>query len=202
MKKILSVLALSIVLFSCKTNSSGPSGAVNAFLDAMKKGDVTSIKKFVTKSDIQMLEMAESIAKTFGNEKDATDKLKNEFIEKSKDVSFTVKDEKIEGDKASVNVDVKEKDKTTTQTFKLVKEDGVWKISLLSTGMNMAGKEGVNLDNVNISDSLQKGLDKLNNLKLDSLDEKTKKFIETMKNNKDNIEKLAKEFEDAMKEKK
>lgn len=199
MKKILSALAITVVLFSCNNNTSSPSNAVNAFFNTMKKGDVTELKTLVTKSDVQLIEMAEKFAKAFGvNDKDSiSDKFKTEMIEKSKDISFTVKDEKIEGDKATVNVEIKDKEKTETKPFSLLKEDGKWKISLLSTGLGMGGKNNSSEDVKIAADSLQKMLKDVN---ADSLMGKMKNAFEEIGKNKGKLEEMSKEIEKAAKE--
>ncbi|MBP6432464.1 MAG: DUF4878 domain-containing protein [Ferruginibacter sp.] len=199
MKKILSVLVITVILFSCSNNTSSPSNTVNAFFNTMKKGDVNEFKTLVTKSDVQLIEMAEKFAKAFGvNDKDsAMNKMKAEMIEKSKDISYSIKDEKIEGDKATVTVEVKDKDKTETNPFSLVKEDGKWKISLLSTGLGMSGKNNSTEDVKIAADSLQKMLKDVN---ADSLMGKMKNAFEEIGKNKGKLEEMSKELEKAAKE--
>jgi ketosteroid isomerase-like protein len=199
MKKILSVLVIAVTFFSCSNNTSSPSNTVNAFFNTMKKGDMNEFKTLVTKSDVQLIEMAEKFAKAFGvNDKDsAMDKMKAEMMEKAKDISFTIKDEKIEGDKATVNVEVKDKDKTETRPFSLLKEEGKWKISLLSTGMGMSGKSNSPEDVKMAADSLTNLLKDVN---ADSLMGKMKNAFEEIGKNKGKLEEMSKELEKAAKE--
>ena len=200
MKYILSLVTI-LVLVGCKSDLATPKGTVSAFIEAMKKGDIEGVKKLITKSDLSLLNTAESLAKTFGQDATAmTEKIKKEFIEKSKTVSYTVKDEKIDGDKAEVNVEVKESDKTTTQPFQLLKEDGNWKISFTSTGLNMANKDGnMNNENINIADSIKKGLEQLKNINPDSLKAMMKDGFEKLKDIKEKNPEAVKKMEEVLK---
>ncbi len=203
MKYILGFLTIAVLLFSCKGDAGSPKGTVGAFIEAMKKGDVEAVKKLITKSDASMLDLAQSMSKTFaGASGDITEKMKAEFIEKSKNVSFSIKDEKIDGDKAEVNVEIKENEKTTTEPFKLLKEDGSWKISLLSTGLNMgASHSGGNMndENVNVADSLKKGMEQLKNINMDSLSNQMKEGLDKLKELKEKNPEAMKKMEEAMK---
>jgi hypothetical protein len=164
----------------------------------MKKGDMESIKKLITKSDASMLAMAESVGKLFGQDQNMQDKMKNEFIEKSKNVSFNIKEEKVEGDKAEVNVEITDGSKTTTQPFKLLKEDGSWKISLISTGLNMANKDG-DMNNINVADSINKAFGELKNINVDSIQEKMNEGMDKLKEIQKNNPEGMKKLEEAMK---
>jgi hypothetical protein len=201
MKKILGFLFFVVLLAGCKTDTSSPKGTVNAFIEAMKKGDLETVKKLITKSDVSMLNFAESMAKNFGSDKNMSEKIKTEFIEKSKTVSYAVKDEKVDGNNAEVYVEIKENDKTTTQPFKLVKEDGSWKISLISTGFNAAGNDqnGNNLENINIADSLKKGMEQLKNMNMDSLNRAMKERMDKLKELKEKNPEMMKQMEEQMK---
>jgi limonene-1,2-epoxide hydrolase len=200
MKNIFSFLAISVLLFACKSTTSTPKGTVTAFIETMKKGDIEGVKKLVTKSDLSMLNLIEGASKLFGNEKNAVEMMKKEFLEKTKNVSFSIKEEKIDGDKAEVNVEIKENDKTNTQNFKLLKEDGNWKLSLVSTGINMAGANPeMDFEDININDSIKKGMEQLKGINLDSLSGSMKEAIEKINVNKDKIEEAAKKIEEAAK---
>jgi hypothetical protein len=52
-----------------------------------------------------------------------------EFKEKTSNAKIEIKDEKIDGDNATVNVEFMLDGKRETRPFSLVKEDGLWKIS-------------------------------------------------------------------------
>jgi Domain of unknown function (DUF4878) len=167
MRKLFSLLAIATVLMSgCSSSggSSSPSGVVNSFLTAMKEGNLDKIKTYITKSDVKMFEAGQKFAEALGGKEMVEKKMMEEFKIKSKDVSFSVKGEKVEGDTtATVDVEIKENAKIETQAFKLKKEDGVWKIQLISAGIGNFSKEG--LDDVN------KSLEAVKNMNLDSLKE-------------------------------
>lgn len=200
MKNIFICCTLTVLLFGCSTNTGSPKATVTAFIETLKKGDIQGLKKLITKSDVSLLEFAEKMGNTFGQGKNIQEEMRKKFMDQSKNVSFDVKDEKIEGDNATVNVAITQDAKTTTQPFKLIKEDGSWKVALTSTGMNMAGKDGdMNNSNINIADSLKKGMQQLQNMSTDSLqkllNEGMEKLKEVQKKNPDVI----KNMEEALK---
>lgn len=201
------MMATVILFSSCSNPAGSPKSVVGSFLNAMKSGDVTEIKKYITKSDVNTIEIGESLAKSFGQGDKFIEKMRNEFKEKSKNVTFDVKDEKVEGDNATVNVAVTDNGKTENQTFKLIKENGVWKVSLLSTGINKAGiskeemQKGMDeiekgmeeLKNINadsINKVIQKGADELKKLNLDSIGEKMKAGGKDMEKALEELKKL------------
>lgn len=55
MKKIISILAISLLLFSC---SSGPSDAAKNFTENLAKGKVDEAKKYATESTGKMIDYA------------------------------------------------------------------------------------------------------------------------------------------------
>jgi ketosteroid isomerase-like protein len=181
------MLATVILFSSCGNQAGSPKGTVTSFLNAMKSGDLKEIKKHITKSDVNMMEVGESLAKTFGQGDKLTEKMQNEFKEKSKNVTFDVKDEKVEGDKATVNVAITDNGKTETQAFELKKEEGAWKVSLMSTGLNKAGLSSDELQKG--ADELKQGIDDLKNISADSINGMLKKGAEELK--KINMDSLA-----------
>ena len=200
MKNIFICCTLAIMLFGCSTNSGSPKGTVTAFIETLKKGDIEGIKKLITKSDVSLLEFAEKMGNTFGQGKNIQEDMRKEFMDKSKNISFDVKDEKIEGDNATVNVAITQDAKTTTQPFRLLKEDGSWKVSLTSTGLNMAGKEGdLNNPNINMADTLKKGMEQLKNINTDSLQKLMNEGMEKLKEMQKKNPEMLKKMEEAMK---
>lgn len=201
MRKLLVLMLLSAVIFQgCGGQSGSPKDVINSFLNAMKTGDLKVMKQYLTKSDVGYLEMAENMAKNFGLGDSATEKMQNEFKAKSKDASFEVKDEKINGDNATVNVAVTQNGKTETQPFELKKEDGKWKVSLMSTGLNRAGMssedmqkamEGVKkLNSDSIADMLKKSQEELKKLNMDSLTDKIKSSSKDLEKLGEELKKL------------
>ncbi len=163
MRKLFSLLAIAVIFMAGCSSSSSPSGVVNSFLTAMKDGDIEKIKTFITESDVTLLNAGQKMAEAFGAKEDIQKKMSEEFKAKSKSVSFSVKGEKVEGDKATVDVEVTENGKSEKHPFELKKEKGEWKISLLSTGMNAGGASKEKMED------LANGIDKLKNMNIDSL---------------------------------
>lgn len=179
MKRILTCICLIGVLYSCNNAGSGsPKGAVTAFIDASKKGDMSEIKKLITKSDVSMIEMAENMMAQFDpkGSQEMKDKMAKEFKIKADSAKIEIKDEKIDGDNATVNVAFVVDGKTENRPFSLVKEEGIWKISLLSTGMKntgtngkdaMEGMKSMNMDG--LKGAISQGMEEFNKMNKDSL---------------------------------
>lgn len=173
MKKIIVMLCLAAGFAACngKTDqASSPTASIDAMFTAMKNGNMDDIKKFITKNDIAMIESAEKLMNSIdsGAIQKMKSKMGDEFKAKVKDVKYTLKNEKIDGDKATVDAEVTEEGKVNTHTFNLVKEDGDWKISLMNSGGNgmfnsMKGNMGPD------NNDMQKGLEKLQKMDPDSL---------------------------------
>ncbi len=180
MKKIIFSL-LAVTLFTaCKNDTGAPSSAIDGMFTAMKSGNMDEMKKFISKSDISILEAGEKIMNNIDPE--AINKIKGdiskEFKEKVKDVSYSLKNEKIEGDKATVDAEVTEGEKKSTHTFDLVKEDGAWKISLFKSnnGMFNSMKGNMGPDKQDI----EAGIEKLKSMPPDSLKAMLNKVSEVM----------------------
>ena len=173
MKKIIVMLCLAAGFAACngKTDqASSPTASIDAMFTAMKNGNMDDIKKFITKNDIAMIESAEKLMNSIdsGAIQKMKSKMGDEFKAKVKDVKYTLKNEKIDGDKATVDAEVTEEGKVNTHTFNLVKEDGDWKISLMNSGGNgmfnsMKGNMGPD------NNDMQKGLEKLQKMDPGSL---------------------------------
>jgi hypothetical protein len=179
MKKILICICLISTLYSCKNAGTGsPKGTVASFIEASKSGNLADIKKYITKSDVSLLEMGEKMMEQFnpGGAKDMKDKMAKEFKDKTANATVEIKDEKIEGDNATVNVAFGVDGKTETRPFSLVKEEGQWKISLLSTGMKNAGansedsmKEMKSMNMDSIKNAIGQGMEEMKKMDKDSL---------------------------------
>ncbi len=157
MKKIITLLTLTIVLFAC-TDKPGetPKSTLKAAFVAIQEGKLADVKKYTSKQDLQFLsliEMAEKVANS-KIEQFGKDILINKFKEKVKNVSYDFKNEKITADNASLDVDFIENDKKDTHTVNLIKEDGQWKVAFSKTAYFDLG----------LSDKLN-GLDKIIDLK-------------------------------------
>jgi hypothetical protein len=179
MKKILIFICFLSILNSCKNASSvSPKAAVAAFIEASKTGNIAEIKKHITQSDAGLLDIGQSFLAKLdsGKANEIQDKIAKELKDKTKDAKIEIKDEKIDGDNATVNVEFLLNGKTEIRPFSLVKEDGLWKVSLISTGMNNAGvnqkdaleqMKGMDMDS--IKNAVDKGMEEFNKIDKDSL---------------------------------
>lgn len=128
-------LALMVVLTGAcgKGGSTGgalsPTDTLKAYYDAANKKDVASIKKYLSKGTITIMEVG---AKAMG--KNLDDALKEEAAT-SKAAQTTPKfsNEKISGDTATVDVSAEGQ----TISMPLVKEGGEWKIAMDKLLQNM-----------------------------------------------------------------
>ncbi len=171
MKKIILLLCVAAGFAACKGTSDqgSPTAAIDAMFTAMKNGNMDDIKKFITKQDVAFLESAEKFINSVDPEaiKKMKSKMGDEFKAKVKDVKYTLKNEKVDGDKATVDAEVTEDGKVNTHTFNLVKEDGAWKISLLNSGDGMFNSMKGNMGPDH--KDMEEGLEKLKNMNPDSL---------------------------------
>ena len=172
MKKIIVLLCLAAAFAACNSKTdqgASPTAAIDAMFTAMKNGNMDDIKKFITKQDVAFLESAEKFMASVDPEaiKKMKTKMGDEFKDKVKDVKYTLKNEKIDGDKATVDAEVTEEGKLNTHTFNLVKEDGAWKISLINSGDGMFNSMKGNMGPD--SKDMEKGLEKLKQMNPDSL---------------------------------
>ena len=161
MKKIILALCLITGFAACNTNEAGsPSAAVDGMFTAMKNGNIEEMKKFITKSDVAMMETAEKMMNSVNPEALAKMKTRmvEEFKEKAKDVKYSLKNEKIDGDNATVEAEVVENGKTSSHNLALVKEEGAWKISLTNPGNDMFNsmKGDMGADKHDINDAIEK----------------------------------------------
>jgi len=190
MKKIIVLLCIAVGFAACngKTDQGSPTAAIDAMFTAMKNGNMDDIKKFVTKKDAAFLESAEKFVTSVDPE--AIQKMKakmgDQFKEKVKNVKYTLKNEKVDGDKATVDAEVTEEGKVQTHTFNLVKEEGAWKIALLNSGDGMFNSMKGNMGPD--SKDMEEGLEKLKNMNPDSLKMLMKKGLQALDSLSDKME--------------
>lgn len=110
---------------TAKTETAGaksPTETMVAFVEALKKNDNAVIKNILSKSALAELEKAAAM----------DNKTLDEMITDGKDLSDEkmpeMKNEKIDGDSATLEVEDERSKKWQTVPF--VKEDGIWKIAL------------------------------------------------------------------------
>ncbi|HNU89683.1 MAG TPA: DUF4878 domain-containing protein [Ferruginibacter sp.] len=171
-------------------STSSPTATIDGMFTAMKDGKIDDFKKFITKEDATMMEEGMKLVNSLDSSflRKAREEMEREFKEKVKNVTYKLKNEKLNGDNATVDAEVTDGGKTETHTFNLVKEDGAWKISLSKSddGMfnSMKGNRGAN------DPDLKEGIEKLKNMDKDSLKmlmEKANQFLDTLKARKGNM---------------
>lgn len=196
MKRILFALGLIICFAACKETAVPPTIVLNDMFAAMKKGNITEMKKFITKSDVALLDAAEKFMTSVDPEgiKKIKDRMTEELKVNAGHIEYSLKNEKIDGDHATVEAEIITKDtaavngkKITTQTFELVKEDNSWKIALTKPGNemfnSMKGNRGAQ------KGDLKTGIEKLKNMDPDSLKMLIRKglqALDSMKKQKNN----------------
>ena len=194
MKKIIFILAIATSLAACNSNDAGPStssptATIDGMFNAMKNGQIDDFKKFITKNDAAMIEEGMRLANSIDSNlvKKAKETMADEFKEKVKNVSYKLKNEKIDGDNATVDAEVTENGKTETHAFNLVKEDGAWKIALSKSGNgmfnSMKGDRGPG------EPDLKEAMEKLNKMDKDTLKmlmEKASQVLDSIKAKKTN----------------
>jgi len=160
MKKIILALCLAAGFTACNTEAGSPSAAVDGMFTAMKSGKMEDMKKYITKSDVALIETAENMMKTVNPE--ALEKMKakitEEFKNKIKDVKYSLKNEKVDGDNATVEAEIIENGKTTSHNLELVKEEGTWKIALSKPGNEMFNsmKGNMGAEKKDLNDAIEK----------------------------------------------
>jgi len=126
--KKLNAAVIILFLFSCGGGDSPKSVAEN-FLKAMNKMDYEAAKKYGSEDTGRLLDMMSGYATMI------PDSAREE-------ISFEIKDEKIEGDKATVTY--VQSGEVSEQSLDLVKIDGKWKVAMSKDSMN--GEEGGSQD--------------------------------------------------------
>lgn len=116
-RSVLSCVFLFVLVFAavgCGGNGDSPKDTVQSFYDALVKGDYKAAHALLSKGDQAFLTL-DLFEMSMEEEGDL------------EDPDFKVLNEKIDGDKATVEVESSD----GKETVHLVKEDGKWKISFL-----------------------------------------------------------------------
>jgi hypothetical protein len=181
MKKFFFAFCLVAGFAACNTADKGsPSATIDGMFTAMKSGNIEEMKKFITKTDIAILEAGEKLMASIDPEAVTRikEKISTEFKDKVKDVKYSLKNEKIDGDKATVDAEVTENGKTSTHNFNLVKEEGAWKVALSKSGdgmfNSMKGDMGAEMNDAN------EALERLKQMDPDSLKMLMNKGLEAL----------------------
>jgi hypothetical protein len=176
MKRILFALVLIISFAACQETAVPPTVVLDDMFAAMKSGNIEEMKKHITKSDVAMLETAEKFITAVDPEsvKKIKDRMTEELKEKATQIQYQLKNEKIDGDHATVEAEITVKDTTaqsgekiSRQTFELVKEDNSWKIALTKPGNEMFNSMKGNMGAQ--KGDLKDGLEKLKKMDPDTL---------------------------------
>lgn len=173
MKKLLFAVAIvSFVFAGCKSDSKNgtPSDVLSAWFDAMSKKDMTAVKELSTAESQSMISLMEMGMKdtSASNEMSKYDKSKMEF-------GTAV----ITGDNAKVPV--KDKASGETTNFPMKKVNGQWKVAFDKSSMMEMGMEKMKDKNINLSDSISKGMDEMKNLNMDSMKTEINKAMDSAK---------------------
>ncbi|MFZ1304897.1 MAG: DUF4878 domain-containing protein [Ferruginibacter sp.] len=197
MKRLFAAFALLVCFGACKQEPANPPTVVmEEMFTAMKTGNIEDMKKFITKGDVAMLEAAEKFMTNLDPE--GIQKIKTRMTEELKEnamhIEYSLKNEKIDGDRATVEAEILTKDtaavngkKLSKQTFELVKEDNAWKIALTKPGNEMFNSMKGNMGSR--KGDLKDGLDRLQKMDPDTLKMFIKKGLEaldSMQKKKDN----------------
>lgn len=169
MKKILLALCIVTCLAGCSSETAPPTATIDGMFAAMKSGNIDSMKKFITKSDASMMEAAEKILASVNPEavKTIKERIITEFKKRADSVQYKLKNQKIDGDNATVEAEVTYEGKTDSHTFELVKEDGAWKIALSKPGNDMFNSMKGNMGPDR--PDLKTGMEKLQKMDKDTL---------------------------------
>jgi len=187
MIRLLTAVCLLFCLATCKQPANAPGVVLEDMFSAMKNGNIEEMKKHITKSDVAMLEVAENFMAGIdsGSMYKIKSRMREELKENARYIDFNIKNETIDGNRATVETEIIIKDtslqegqKVTKQKFELIKEDNAWKIALskpenqLFNSMkgNMGARKG----------DLKEGLEKLQKINPDTLKMLIRKGVEAL----------------------
>jgi hypothetical protein len=111
-----------------------PTSALQYFYAAAQKNDVEAVKRSMSKKSLQMIE------KSATKENKTVDESLKELIKDAPSTALETRNEKITGEKATIEVKDDKMDKW--DTVPLVREDGQWKIALLDEMADAMDKMG------------------------------------------------------------
>ncbi|MBL7701350.1 MAG: DUF4878 domain-containing protein [Ferruginibacter sp.] len=177
MNKLIIAFFLLFAFAACKDEPSTPPTVVlDSMFAEMKNGNIEGMKKHITRTDAALLDAAEKFltAKDPENVQKIKARLIEKMKEESQNIQYTLKNEKVDGDHATVEAEIVVKDtaakdgkKVITRTLELVKEGNAWKIPLSKPGNemfnsmkgNMGARDG----------GLEEGLEKIQKMNEDTL---------------------------------
>ncbi len=143
--KFTTLLVVSFMI-AC-SGGSGPKSVAENFLKATQAEKFDDAKKYCTDETGKLLDMMSSFAKMGDKDKK----------EKKEEKKFTMGEEKIDGDNASVTYKMEGKD-AVEQTIKMKKVEGKWKVAISKDDMSKkdgaAPKEGENMSATPMPDTI------------------------------------------------
>jgi len=119
-------------LLSCGSDFSSPTNTVETFLNAAKDKDEETYLSCLEKRDREWID---EMSKKSGKKDEESDFLTDE----DSPTDYEIGEEKIDGDKATVEVTTESKGKKEKATISLVKEDGDWKIDMIPEELKSFG---------------------------------------------------------------
>lgn len=177
MKKLFlaaAILSSAIMFSSCGGGAGDPKETLSAFFDAMGKKDLESARKLATADSKSMIDMMEMAMKM-----DKSNKTDDDF--KKENMEFG--EAKIEGDKATVPVKNKKKDESVNFTLK--KEEGKWKVAFDKASIMQMAQ-----DKMQEKGGMDKAMEELKDVNMDSVKEGINKGIEALDSAKKELEKI------------
>ncbi len=131
------ILWCALALTACSTANSAvsPAATLNGFVEASKNKDVEMLKKLLSKGSMEAVEKV-AVAKNT-----TVDKILVNNVSASLKELPETRNEKIEGDTASI--EIKNKIVDTYEIIPFVKEDGIWKVALDKFMQNMSAKQPI-----------------------------------------------------------
>ena len=128
MKKITKILALMLVLvmgvcmFTGCSDESKVEGVVEDFMDAIIDAEFDEAAELV--GDKETKAELKNMQKMIDENSDA----KEQYLDEAEGAEYEIKDVKVDGDEATVEVEVSKDDESSTVEYKLEKVDGDWLI--------------------------------------------------------------------------
>ena len=123
MPLIVALIVLALVGTACNKGGSSPTATAKAFYDAAKSKDVSGMKSQMSKKTLDTLDKAMK-----AQNKSADDFLKEANDKEPPPATFEARNEKINGDTATLEVS---DGKGGWEPFSFIKEDGQWKLNIL-----------------------------------------------------------------------
>lgn len=114
-------VALLLITMGCGKADSSPTSTAKAYYEAAKNKDVATMKSLMSK---KLLEQLDKVVKA--ENKSLDEMLKENAASEPSPPNFETRNEKIDGDNATLEVN--QDGKGRWQPISFVKEDGAWKI--------------------------------------------------------------------------